>query len=158
MSAERENLPTIALSAVIALVLSVVALPYWLAVLRPAFLVLTVIYWSTMAPLRGGIFFAFAAGLALDIFTGSLLGEHALALSLVGYLAVRLHLLVRAKPVFEQSLFVFAALMVYEFVLWLIDGWSGHPLGNPARWLHAVTGGLVWPFVTGLMGRFHSPR
>ena len=55
-------------------------------------------------------------------------------------------------------MFVFAALMVYEFTLWVIDGWSGHPLSNPARWLHTVTGGLVWPLAVGILGRFHTSR
>jgi rod shape-determining protein MreD len=149
---------TIVVTAVIALVLSIVPLPSWLAILRPQFLVLTVLYWSTMMPRAGGLLLGFGSGLALDVFEGSLLGEHALALSIATYLAIRLHLLVRAKPIFEQSLFVFAALMVYEFALWVIDGWSGHPLSTPTRWLHTVSGGLVWPLAVGILGRFHTNR
>jgi rod shape-determining protein MreD len=92
------------------------------------------------------------------VLQGPLLGEHALALAFATYLAIRLHLLIRAKPLFEQSLFVFAALMVYEFLLWVIDGWSGHPLSTPTRWVHTLTGGLIWPVVAGVLGRFHSTR
>jgi cell shape-determining protein MreD len=69
-----------------------------------------------------------------------------------------LNLLVRAKPLFEQSLFVFAALMGYEFLLWVIDGWSGHALSAPTRWVHTLTGGLIWPLVVGVMGRFDDSR
>lgn len=138
------------------LVLSLLPLPHWAAIVRPAFLVLVVLYWSTMLPRGGGMLLGFGSGLTLDVFEGSLLGAHALALSLVTYLAIRLHLLVRAKPLFEQSLFVFAALMVYESLLWVIDGWSGYPLSAPTRWLHTVTGGLIWPLVVGILGRFHT--
>ena len=106
----------------------------------------------------GGLLLGYASGLALDVLQGSLLGEHALALAFVTYLAIRLNLLMRAKPLFEQSLFVFAALMVYEFLLWVIDGWSGHPLSTPTRWVHTLTGGLIWPLVVGVLGRFHSTR
>ena len=53
---------------------------------------------------------------------------------------------------------VFAALMVYEFLLWVIDGWSGHALSTPTRWVHTLTGGLIWPVVAGVLGRFHSTR
>jgi rod shape-determining protein MreD len=148
----------ILMTVIIGIVLTVLPLPYWVSVFRPAFLVLVVLYWSTMAPHVGGIALAFFSGLALDVFQGSVLGVHSLALSLVAYLAVRLYLLVRAKPIFEQSLFVFAALMVYESMLWILDGWSGHAMSNPARWLHTLTGGLLWPIVVGFMGRFHSPR
>ena len=143
-------------TSLVALVLTLIPLPHWLALLRPAFLVLVVLYWSTMMPRGGGMLLGFGGGLSLDVFEGSLLGAHALALSLVTYLAIRLHLLVRAKPLFEQSLFVFAALMVYESLLWVIDGWSGYPLSTPTRWLHTLTGGLIWPLVVGVLGRFHT--
>jgi rod shape-determining protein MreD len=145
-------------TTIIAMVFTVAPLPTWLAIVRPAFLVLTVLYWSIMMPRAGGLLLGYASGLALDVFQGSLLGEHALALAFVTYLAIRLNLLMRAKPLFEQSLFVFAALMVYESLLWVIDGWSGHPLSTPARWVHTVTGALIWPLVVGILGRFRAPR
>ena len=148
---------TILTTSIIALVLTIAPLPTWGAIVRPAFLVLTVIYWSIMIP-RVGLLLAFVGGLAIDVFQGSLLGEHALALTFVSYLGIRLNLLVRAKPLFEQSLFVFAALMVYEFLLWVIDGWSGHPLTTSARWVHTLTGGLIWPLVVGILGRFQPSR
>jgi len=149
---------TILTTSIIGLVLTVAPLPLWLAVGRPAFLVLIVLYWSIMIPRAGGLMLAFVGGLAIDVFQGSLLGEHALALAFVSYLGIRLNLLVRAKPLFEQSLFVFAALMVYEFLLWVIDGWSGHPLTTSARWVHTLTGGLIWPLIVGILGRFQPSR
>jgi rod shape-determining protein MreD len=154
----REPVAIIAITCVAALVLSVVPLPYGLGVARPGFLVLVVLYWSTMTPFAGGIFLGFICGLALDVFEMSLLGEHALALALLAYLAIRLHLMMRAKPLFEQSLFVVAALVVYELVLWAIDGWTSRGSTGLVRWLPALTGGIIWPMVAGVMGRFHTPR
>ncbi|HTD11690.1 MAG TPA: rod shape-determining protein MreD [Steroidobacteraceae bacterium] len=133
------------LSAFVALVLSVLPLPPWLDALRPAFLVLAVLYWSVNAPRTGGIALGFFAGLALDVFQGPVLGEHALALSLVTYLAVREHQRIRSKPAIQQALIVFAALVVYEIVLFMIDGWTGHAVTTPLRWVHTVTGALIWP-------------
>lgn len=146
---------TLLITAVIALIFQVVPLPSWLSIARPAFLVLVVLYWSIAVPRAGGIGFAFLAGLALDVFRGSVLGEHALAMSLVAYLAIRLHLLLRNKTVFEQSMFVFAALAVYEFVLWCVDGWSGQPIASPLRWVHPITGAILWPIVAGVLSRTH---
>jgi rod shape-determining protein MreD len=154
----RETLPVILLTSIIALVLSILPLPGWLPVIRPAFLVLTVLYWSTMAPFVAGAALGFFGGLALDVFQGSLLGEHALALSLLTYLALRFNLLTRAKPIFEQSLYVLVALLVYELVLWLVDGWTGRSMSSPLRWVHTVIGALIWPVVVGVLGRFHSAR
>ena len=145
-------------TALAALLLMLVPLPTWLSVLRPPLLVVVVLYWSTMMPATGGIFIGFLAGMLLDLLQGAQLGQHALALSLVTYLAVRLHLITRAKPIFEQSLLVLVALLLYELVLWAIDGWSGHPLNSVLRWLPPFTGAALWPVIAGLLGRTHSPR
>jgi rod shape-determining protein MreD len=139
-------------------VLNILPLPGWLPVIRPAFLVLTVLYWSTMTPFVAGAALGFIAGLFLDVFQGTLLGEHALALSFVTYLALRFNLLMRAKPIFEQSLYVLVALVAYELFLWVIDGWTGRSLSNPLRWVHTLVGALVWPVVVGVLGRFHAAR
>jgi len=137
--------------AFVALVLTVLPLPAWLDVLRPAFLVLTVLYWSVNAPRTGGIAFGFFAGLMLDVFQGPVLGEHALALSLITYIAVREHPRIRSKAAIQQALIVFAALILYEVVLFTIDGWTGHPLTSPLRWVHALTGALIWPPAAALL-------
>ena len=133
------------LTAFVALVLTAFPLPAWLDVLRPAFLVLTVLYWSINTPRAAGIGLGFLCGLLLDVFQGPVLGEHALALSIVAYIAVREHQRIRSKPAFQQSLVVFAVLAFYEFVVFAIDGWTGHPVTSPLRWVHTVTGALIWP-------------
>lgn len=154
---QREATAQIALSCVIALVLAMLPLPFWLAVFRPAFLVLVVMYWSTMAPYAGGLLLGFLCGLALDVFQGPLIGQHAFALSLITYLAVRFSLQMRAKPIFEQSLYVLAALVLYEAVLFLIDGFTGRGTTS-FRWLYAPVSALIWPLVVGILGRLHTPR
>jgi rod shape-determining protein MreD len=139
------------LSALVALVLTVLPLPWWLDVARPAFLVLTVIYWSVNAPRAGGLAIGFFAGLMLDVFQGPVLGEHALALSLITYIAVREHQRIRSKPAIQQALIVFAALMMYEVVLFMIDGWTGHPVTSPLRWVHTLSGALIWPAAAAIL-------
>jgi rod shape-determining protein MreD len=140
-----------ALTALFALVFTVLPLPVWLDLLRPAFLVLTVLYWSINAPRAGGIGLGFACGLMLDVFQGPVLGEHALALAMIAYIAGREHQRIRSKPAFQQSLLVFLGLLIYEFVLFAIDGWTGHPVTSPLRWLHCLTGALVWPPVAAVL-------
>ncbi len=121
------------LSALVALALTALPLPAvgWTWRGRP-FPVLTVLYWSVNAPRTGGIGFGFFAGLTLDVFQGPVLGEHALALALIAYIGVREHQRIRSKPAFQQALIVFAALVVYEVVLFAIDGWTGHAADEPA--------------------------
>ncbi len=148
----------VALTAFVALVLTVLPLPEWLAIARPAFLVLTVIYWSIAAPRAGGLTLGFASGLTLDVFRGAVLGQHALALTTITYVAVREHQRIRSKPAFQQSLIVFGALGAYELIVLFIDGWSGHPVGNALRWVPVLTGALIWPFAAAVLERSHGPR
>lgn len=161
MIARRASEPRllVIVTALVALVLQVIPLPYWLAMARPALLVLVVLYWSVAAPRAGGIAIGFIAGLALDVFSGSVLGQHALAVALVSYLAIRFHLQIRNHSIFQQALFAFAALSLYEFVVWAIDGWSGQPIAGHRRWLHPLAGALCWPLVViALDGRRTASR
>jgi rod shape-determining protein MreD len=154
----REPYWRIFFTVLLALFLSVVPVPSWFDATRPAFLVLTVLYWSIAVPRAGGLRLGWVAGLALDIFQGSILGQHALALTLVTYIAVREHQKIRSKPVFQQSLIVLGLLLIYEFVVFAIDGWTGHVLFGPLRWLQILSGAILWPLAAGLLGRSHAPR
>jgi rod shape-determining protein MreD len=154
----REPTLLVYVTALLALTVSLVPLPQLLSIFWPNLLVLVVLYWSTMTPRAGGMLIGFLAGLTLDLLNGSQLGQHAFAMCLVTYLAIRLHLLTRAKPIFEQALYVGVALFVYEATLWAIDGFSGHHRGSWARWVYIVPGAAIWPLITGLLGRLHSPR
>jgi rod shape-determining protein MreD len=149
----RDSVGRMLLTVVVALILSVLPLPLWLAAVRPAFLVLTVLYWSISVPRLGGIALGFGSGLALDVFRGAVLGENALALTAITYLAVREHQKIRLKPSFQQALMVLAALLIYEFILFAIDGWTGHPMTSPLRWIHIVTGALIWPLMSAVLDR-----
>ncbi len=157
-SSMRESPLLVYVTALIALLLTLLPVPQLLSLLWPNLLVLTVLYWSTMAPLAGGMLLGFLAGLSLDVIGGTQLGQHAFALSFITYLALKLHLLTRAKPLFEQAIFVFVALLVYEGMLWAIDGFSGQDPGGWTRWVHVPVGVALWPVVVGILGRLHAPR
>jgi len=147
----RDSRTRLLLTALVALILTVLPLPWWLDVARPAFLVLTVIYWSVNAPRAGGLAIGFFAGLMMNVFQGPVLGEHALALSLITYIAVREHQRIRSKPAIQQALIVLAALVMYEVVLFMIDGWTGHPVTSPLRWVHTLSGALIWPAAAAIL-------
>ncbi|HZF16784.1 MAG TPA: rod shape-determining protein MreD [Steroidobacteraceae bacterium] len=137
------------------LVLGLIPLPAWLDMLRPDFLALVVLYWAIHVPQAGRLWFAWCAGLLLDGFRGVVLGQFALAMTVIAAVAIYLHLRIRAYPIWHQAGVVFAALFLYHLTLWIVDGWSGHPVTTSARWIPAVTGALVWPFVSGILDKLH---
>ena len=156
MSHDALNRVPMLLSVLAGLILSVLPLPHWLNIARPDFLVIVVLYWSIMVPRAGGLTLAFLAGLLLDAFKGVVLGQHALALCLASYIAIKLHLRVRIFPVWHQALTVFWLLAVYQFMLFWIDGMTGHPITTYARWIPAVTGAALWPVFAGLLGNAYQ--
>lgn len=133
------------LTTLAAFVLQVLPLPLWLAAVRPPLAVIAVIFWSLIAPRVGGVTLGFVTGLAIDVYRGVIFGQHALALSLVAYITIRQHLLIRNKPLLEQALFAASMLFVCEAVTWAIDGWTGHATGGWMRWLPIVVGSMLWP-------------
>ena len=139
------------ISFVAALVLAIVPLPAALAAYRPDWVPLVLIFWGLMAPERSVLLTAFAMGLALDTLSGALLGQHALAMVTVVYLSVRFHLLIRVFAVWPLSVTVFLLLVIYEFMLFWIDGVAGRSVPIIERWAPVVSGALVWPLVLGYL-------
>ena len=149
----RVGRPTAALLAAVALLLTALPLPRWLELLRPDFVALTVLWMCVMAPRTAGLLFAFCCGLALDAFKGVVLGQNAFALVTVAYLALRFHLRIRMFPVSHQMLTVLSLLWLHQFILFWIDGVTGHPLTDWVRWLPVLSGAIAWPIVAGLYAR-----
>ncbi|MGH6693222.1 MAG: rod shape-determining protein MreD, partial [Gammaproteobacteria bacterium] len=85
----------IALTLVAALMLNL--LPWsgaWLW-LKPDFVALVVLYWCIEQPRKVGFVSAWMMGLIMDVADGTLLGEHALAYSILAYAGIVLHRRVR---------------------------------------------------------------
>jgi rod shape-determining protein MreD len=57
----------------------------------PDLLALVLVFWSVHQPRRVGVGFAFAFGLVMDVHQGAVLGQHALAYTLLSYLAISVH-------------------------------------------------------------------
>jgi rod shape-determining protein MreD len=130
-----------------ALALAIVPLPSSIAPFRPAWAALALIYWSLAAPRAASFLAAFCTGLALDALTGSLMGQHALALLLVVYVARKFYLRLRAFPVSQLALFVAVLLAVYQFVLFWIDGVAGRTVPGVESWAPVISGTLVWALI-----------
>jgi rod shape-determining protein MreD len=142
---------------VIALAATVAPLPEPVEPYRPNFVALTVLWFCLLSPRLLGLTYAWCAGLALDGFHGVLLGQHALTLTVVAYLAARFRLQIRAFPPLQQSAVILALLWINEFLLFWIDGVAGHPVTDWRRWLSVPISAACWPLMTGLYARF-APR
>jgi rod shape-determining protein MreD len=131
-------------SLVATLALAAVPLPDAVAPFRPDWVAVVLLYWSLMAPRHFSLLTALWMGLALDTLTGALLGQNALALLVIVYLAEKFHLRLRVFPLSQLAITVLVLLGLYEFILFWIDGMAGRTVPVVERWLPPLTGTLAW--------------
>ena len=110
----------------------------------PDLLALVLVFWNVHQPQRVSVGAAFMFGLAMDVHQTALLGQHALAYTVLGFLAVSIHRRLMWFPVTTQAVHVlplFAvaqALVTTIRVLWgdVFPGWEVvlAPLLTAALW------------------------
>jgi rod shape-determining protein MreD len=136
-----------------ALALEILPLADALQMLRPPFLALALIYWIMMWPQRIGLGTAFLFGIALDVLHGQLLGQNAIALTMVGFLTLNFHLQIRIFPLWQLTVTVLALLGVDALIRLLIDGFTGNPPAGIGPWVRALIGTLIWPVLMAILDR-----
>ncbi|WP_408034135.1 rod shape-determining protein MreD [Thiorhodovibrio winogradskyi] len=113
---------------------------------RPQWVALTVIFWITTLPNRIGVFWAFFAGLMLDVVTGSLLGRHALSFSVMGYLTVELEQRIALFRAWQQAVSIWLILTVERLLsLWVLSA-TNQPTPALSYWTATFVSMLLWPW------------
>ena len=108
-------------------------------------------FWSIYQPRKVGIGIAFLMGLVMDVHSASLLGENALAYTLLSYFAITIHRRVLWFRPSVQALHVLPLLVVMQVVQMLIQL---AVTGNLPGWLYfaqSIVATLVWPIVCWLL-------
>lgn len=146
----------IATTYLVALILTVWPLPEWAEIFRPLWVALVTVYWCLWLPHRIGVITAFTAGLFMDTLTGTLLGEHALALVLLAWIILWMHLQVRVFPWWQQSFVVLCVTLAYSFVLFWVDGMLGYTAHAGMRWTPVLVTALLWPWILQVLTRLQQ--
>ncbi len=139
-------------SLVLALLLTLLPLPGWAEVLRPAWVEVVLIYWAMTLPGSVGLFAGFFFGLIMDIALGSLLGQHALGLTLVSYIVLKNHQKLRLYPLIQQGVIIMFILMIEQVIyLWIYGISNQAPHNTFVHFIPAITSMLLWPWLFVLM-------
>lgn len=134
-----------------ALFLALLPMPEWAVWGRPAWVLLVLIFWTLAVPTRVNVGMAWVMGLLIDILNGSMLGEHALAMTMVIYLVYQSRMRVNMYPLLQQGLSVFIFVIFYQFILYCIEGFMGAAPLSRWYWLSSLTSMLLWPWFYVLM-------
>ena len=146
-SGRRQGILVILLTFIISLIITLIPLPEMVSPFRPPWYSLVLIYWAMAHPERIGVGSGWMLGLVVDVMTGSLPGQHALTLSLIAYIVVKLHTQIRVFPLWQQSFAVMILLFLEPLIATWAMGISHQPPPPILYWTTPVIGMLLWPWV-----------
>ncbi len=134
-------------SVLLALVVGLLPLPGIVAELRPWLLGLVMAYWLLESPGRVGLGVCFAIGLLGDLAFGTLLGEQAMRLVILGFIVQRFRARLRFFPLWQQALAMGALLLNDRVVHAAVVVLAGQGWPAVASWLSPLLGLLLWPWL-----------
>ena len=147
------NFSPIALSLLVALILTILPLPIWMMWVSPPWILLVLIYWVLHDSYRVGVGMAWGMGMLMDLLCGTLLGEHALALTIVIYIVLRMRMRLCMYPLLQQGASIFCFTLLYLFILYTIQGFLNAAPGSALYWVAALSSLLCWPWVVACIRR-----
>ncbi|WP_114969728.1 rod shape-determining protein MreD [Rhodoferax ferrireducens] len=114
----------------------------------PDILALLLVFWSIHQPQRVGIGVAFVFGIFVDVHQGAMLGQHAMAYTVLSFLAIAIHRRLLWFPVPSQAFQVlplFVASHAIELTVRMLAGGA-----FPGLWmlLAPLLESLLWPVVS----------
>lgn len=139
----------IAFSLIMAFVLNL--MPWGQMVGVPDFVALVLVFWNIHQPRKVGISVAFLMGLLMDVNESTLLGENALAYTLLSYFAIMIHRRVLWFPLRTQALHVLPLMLLAQAVQLVIQLMV---TGKSPDWFYfseSVISALLWPVVSLLL-------
>ncbi|MEY4507109.1 MAG: rod shape-determining protein MreD [Pseudomonadota bacterium] len=114
---------------------------------RPDVLAVVLVFWGVNQPGRVGVIVAFFFGLLMDIHQGALLGQHALAYTLLGFFAAVIHRRLMWFDLVSQAAHVLGLLMASQLVTLLVRMASGGQFPGWSYFLAPLLGAALWPVV-----------
>ena len=119
--------------------------------LMPDFVALTLCFWCIRQPRLVGLGIGWMLGLLTDAGNGVLLGQHALAYSILAFLAVWLSRRILWFGPALQALHVFIILLVAQAVQLLVRVAAGSVFPGWPIFVGPLIGAALWPLVTWLL-------
>ena len=131
-------------SLLIALVLNLLPWSGWALQIKPDFLLIMLLYWSTHESRNIGQGWGFAMGLVMDVADSVLLGQHALAYVAAVFLIQLLRLRLFQLSILEQALHVSAILFVTQLVNVMLSFLLGQDSPGISVVITPLLGALLW--------------
>ena len=117
----------------------------------PDLLALALVFWNVHQPRRVGVGAAFAFGLLMDVHDGAMLGQHALAYTLLSFFAVAIHRRLLWFTVPSQAVQILPLFFAAHAVSLLVRMLAGGMFPGWELLLAPVFQSLLWPLACWLL-------
>ena len=117
----------------------------------PDLLALALVFWNVHQPRRIGVGVAFAFGLLMDVHEGAMLGQHALAYTLLSFFAVAIHRRLLWFTVPSQAVQILPLFLGAHLVSLLVRMLAGGMFPGWELLLAPVFESLLWPLACWLL-------
>ena len=117
----------------------------------PDFLAVALVFWSIHQPRRVGLLAAFLFGLVLDVHQASLLGQHALAYTVLIYFAIMMHRRIQWFSVPGQAIQLLPLLAAAHAITVALRLIGGGALPGWTVLLAPLLETALWPIVSTLL-------
>jgi len=117
----------------------------------PDLLALVIAFWAVHQHRRVGVGAAFFFGLVMDVHQGSLLGQHALAYTLLAFAAVALHRRLLWFPVLQQAAQVLPLLVGAHLVALVVRMAAGDLFPGWSYFIAPLFEAALWPVAAAIL-------
>lgn len=112
--------------------------------LRPDFMLLVLLFWLLRAPNLCNVGTAWFMGLWVDLATGGIFGQYALAYTVTTFFAVLYQRRLVLFSSTQQLIYVFSLLFLSQLVMLILKAFGGHEFSGWSYFLPSITGALLW--------------
>lgn len=117
----------------------------------PDFLAVALVFWNVYQPRRVGVGAAFVFGLFMDVHDGALLGQHALAYTLLSYFAIAVHRRLLWFTVGSQAVQILPLFVAAHTVALVVRLLAGAGFPGWGLLVAPLFEALTWPLVSWLL-------
>ncbi len=127
--------------------LAINMMPVGRAPAMPDVLAVTLVFWNVHQPRRVGVGIAFLFGLFMDVHDGALLGQHALAYTLLSYFAITVHRRLLWFTVGSQAVQILPLFFAAHVVALLVRLIGGASFPGWSLLIAPLLESALWPVV-----------
>ena len=136
----------IGFSLVVSLLLNLLPWGQWFWV--PDFVAMALVFWNVHHPRKVGIGVAFVMGVLMDVHDATLLGQHALAYTLLSYGAIMLHRRILWFPLTTQALHILPLFLTAQVTTIIVRVAVSGTFPGWLPFVESFVAALLWPVTT----------